>query len=51
MEFLLKEREKDTVVSRFIQRLSDELDRMQMEHDMGAADVLKSMAIQTNKEE
>lgn len=51
VEFLLKEREKDTVVSRFIQRLSDELDRMQMEHDMGAADVLKSMAIQTNKEE
>lgn len=48
--FLLKEREKDTVVNRFIQRLSDELDRMQMEHGVGAVDVLKSMAVQTEKE-
>lgn len=50
VEFLLKEREKDTAVSRFVQRLSDELDRMQLEHDMGAVDVLKSMAVQTDKE-
>lgn len=50
VQFLLDERKKDTVVNRFIQKLSDELDRMQVEHDVGAVDVLKSMAVQTEKE-
>lgn len=51
VEFLLKEKEKNTIVNRFIQRLSDELDRMQTEYDMGVVDVLKSMTVQTERKE
>lgn len=46
IQYLLEERKKDTVMNRFFNRLSMELDRMQEEHDYGVIDTLKAMTVQ-----
>lgn len=45
IQYLLEERKKDTVMNRFFNRLSMELDRMQEEHDYGVIDTLKAMTV------